>query len=37
METPFIPSWNRVEAAFPEILDEITAAVDADMQEYGRH
>lgn len=35
METPFIPSWNRVTSAFPEILDEITAAVDADMKEYG--
>jgi glucosyl-3-phosphoglycerate synthase len=34
METPFIPSWNRVSSAFPEILDEITAAVDADMAQY---
>ncbi len=34
METPFIPSWNRVSSAFPEILDEITAAVDADMAEF---
>ena len=34
METPFIPSWNRVFSAFPEILDEITAAVDADMAEF---
>lgn len=35
METPFIPSWNRVASAFPDILDEITAAVEADMAEYG--
>lgn len=35
METPFIPSWNRVTSAFPEILNEITAAVEADMSEYG--
>lgn len=34
METPFIPSWNRVSSAFPEILDEITMAVDADMAEF---
>ncbi len=34
METPFIPSWNRVSSAFPEILDEITAAVEADMAQY---
>ncbi len=34
METPFIPSWNRVSSAFPEILDEITSAVDADMAEF---
>ena len=35
METPFIPAWNRVSSAFPDILDEITKAVDADMAEYG--
>lgn len=34
METPFIPSWNRISSAFPDILQEITAAVDADMEEY---
>lgn len=34
METPFIPSWNRVLSAFPEIQDELIAAVEADMQEY---
>ncbi len=35
METPFIPSWNRVTSAFPDILQEITDAVDADMKQYG--
>lgn len=35
METPFIPSWNRVTSAFPEILQEINEAVEADMKEYG--
>ncbi len=35
METPFIPAWNRVTSAFPDILNEITEAVEADMREYG--
>lgn len=34
METPFIPSWNRVLSALPDIQDELIAAVHADMQEY---
>jgi len=34
METPFIPSWNRVSSAFPDILQDITEAVKADMEEY---
>lgn len=34
METPFIPSWNRVLSAFPEIQEELIEAVEADMQEY---
>lgn len=35
MEKPFIPSWNRVMSAYPNVLDDINAAVDADMQQYG--
>lgn len=35
METPFIPSWNRVIAAIPNILDELREAVEADFEEYG--
>lgn len=35
METPFIPSWNRVIAAMPDILDELREAVEADFEEYG--
>ncbi|MFC3607915.1 glycosyl transferase [Stutzerimonas tarimensis] len=35
METPFIPSWNRVSAAFPTLLKRFYAAVGADMKEYG--
>ncbi|CAA6827039.1 MAG: Glycosyltransferase [uncultured Thiotrichaceae bacterium] len=34
METPFIPSWNRITSAFPDILQEITEAVELDMKEY---
>ncbi|MFC5050918.1 alpha-amylase family glycosyl hydrolase [Rubritalea spongiae] len=35
METPFMPSWNRVQSAFPDIMDELLEAVDADMREFG--
>jgi len=34
MEKPFIPSWNRVTSAMPHVLDDIKAAVDADMKSY---
>lgn len=34
METPFIPSWNRVVCALPSILDDINEAIEADMQEF---
>lgn len=34
METPFIPSWNRVRSAVPEVLDQISDAVEADTEEY---
>tara|TARA_Y100001949_G_scaffold168404_1_gene167120 strand:+ start:1319 stop:2539 length:1221 start_codon:yes stop_codon:yes gene_type:complete len=33
METPFIPSWNRVISAIPDILDQIYEAVEADNAE----
>jgi len=32
MEVPFIPTWNRVRAAFPDFPERIKAAVEADMQ-----
>ena len=35
METPFMPSWNRVTSAVPGIQQEFIDAVAADMQEYG--
>ncbi|AJY47298.1 glycosyl transferase [Martelella endophytica] len=33
--TPLMPRWNRVLSAIPDILDEMQAAVAADMAEYG--
>jgi sucrose phosphorylase len=35
METPFMPSWKRVIAGVPDILDRLVAAVEADTQEFG--
>jgi len=34
MERPFIPSWNRVISALPEILEQLREAVDADHAEF---
>ena len=34
METPFMPSWNRVVSAIPDIFDYIYEAVEADNQEF---
>jgi glucosyl-3-phosphoglycerate synthase len=34
METPFIPSWNRVVSAVPDIFERLAAAVEADQQEH---
>ncbi|MEO1745035.1 MAG: glycosyl transferase [Pseudomonadota bacterium] len=33
METPFIPSWSRVQAADPDLMRELIEAVTADEQE----
>ncbi len=35
MERPFIPSWNRVISAIPDVLEQLRAAVDADHAEFG--
>ena len=35
MDTPFIPSWNRVLSAMPDIQGKLIAAVEADMAEFG--
>lgn len=34
METPFIPSWNRVISAMPDVLDQLKEAVELDQIEF---
>lgn len=34
-DTPFMPSWNRVVSAAPEVLEQMVDAVEADTAEYG--
>lgn len=34
METPFIPAWNRVRSAVPDILEQIREAVETDAEEF---
>ena len=34
METPFIPAWNRVVAAVPNIFERLVTAVEDDYREY---
>lgn len=34
METPFIPSWSRVQSALPDIFERLYEAVEADYQEF---
>ncbi|MGB0420666.1 MAG: glycosyl transferase [Limisphaerales bacterium] len=36
MEAPFIPSWNRVASAMPDIHQQMVRAVEKDMEVYGR-
>lgn len=35
MEKPFVPSWNRVKSAIPNVMTDIYRAVDEDMKEFG--
>ncbi|WP_086980889.1 glycosyltransferase family protein [Vibrio aphrogenes] len=35
METPFIPSWNRVVSAMPDVMQRLKEAVELDYQEFG--
>jgi len=34
MDTPFMPSWNRVISAFPDILERLKTAVEEDTKEF---
>ena len=34
MEVPFIPSWNRVISAVPDILERLRDAVEQDNKEF---
>ncbi len=34
MDTPFIPSWNRVTSALPDIREQLLEAVELDNQEF---
>jgi glucosyl-3-phosphoglycerate synthase len=34
MEKPFIPSWNRVISAVPDIFEQLIDAVEADAAEF---
>ena len=36
MDKPFIPSWNRVISAIPDILEQIKEAVELDNEEFAR-
>ena len=36
METPFIPSWNRVVSAIPDILSQLNTAVELDNEEFNQ-
>lgn len=36
METPFIPSWNRVISAIPDILSQLKEAVELDNEEFSQ-
>lgn len=34
MERPFIPSWNRVVSAMPDVFDRLISAVEQDREEF---
>ena len=34
METPFIPSWSRVESAMPDVFERLLDAVEKDNEEF---
>lgn len=36
LETPFIPSWNRVASAIPDVFSRLRQAVEEDNKEYSQ-
>ncbi len=36
MDTPFIPPWNRIVSAIPDVFEQLRDAVDQDMQDFGK-
>ncbi|WP_286270489.1 glycosyltransferase family protein [Thalassotalea hakodatensis] len=36
MDTPFIPSWNRVVSAMPDVLEQLKTAVELDNEEFSQ-
>jgi glucosyl-3-phosphoglycerate synthase len=36
MDKPFIPSWNRIISAIPDILEQLKDAVEEDYREYAK-
>jgi len=36
MDTPFIPAWNRVVSAIPDILSQLKEAVELDNEEFSQ-
>ena len=34
MEQPFIPHWNRVSSAVPDVYERLLEAVEKDMETY---
>ncbi|MBT3460356.1 MAG: glycosyl transferase, partial [Halieaceae bacterium] len=34
MDAPFIPTWNRVVSAIPDIFEQLVDAVEADHKEF---
>lgn len=36
MEAPFIPSWNRVISAMPDVLERLKAAVEEDNERFSK-
>ncbi|MBU2862721.1 glycosyl transferase [Reinekea forsetii] len=34
MERPFIPSWNRVVSAMPDVFDQLITAVEGDREDF---